>query len=116
MSHNPAGRATRRLVTMAAASYATNAAFGTAVATGVIDNRRIRWVHHGLFIVTGSLTATALAASALERRPAGLPLLLAAGPLAALPYAGGRLRRHATVASLAAPSFLAALIIAWRRH
>lgn len=116
MSQPQEGRATRGLVTIAAASYATNAAFGAAVATGVIDNSRIRWVHHGLFIATGSLTAIALAASAVERRPAGLPLLLAVGPLAALPYAGGRIRRHATVASMAAPFFVSALVLAWRRH
>ncbi|MFW7414872.1 hypothetical protein [Demequina sp. SO4-18] len=101
---------------MAAAGYVTNAAFGTAVATGVIDNTRIRWVHHGLFITTAALTAVAVAASAVERRPAGLPLLIAAAPLAALPYAGGRVRRHASVAGLAAPPFMIALILAWRKH
>ncbi|WP_062130788.1 hypothetical protein [Demequina aestuarii] len=116
MSQPPDGRATRTLVTMAAASYATNAAFGLGVATGVIDNRRIHWVHHGLFIATGTLTVIALAASAVERRRAGLPLLLAVGPLSALPYAGGRIGRHATVAGMAAPSFVTALILAWRRH
>lgn len=116
MSQPPDGRATRGLITMATACYATNVAFGLGVATGVIDNRRIHWVHHALFIATGSVTALALAASAVQRRPAGLPLLLAVGPLAALPYAGGRLRRHATVAGMAAPSFVTALILAWRRH
>ncbi|MFW2512705.1 hypothetical protein ACNI3K_02900 [Demequina sp. SO4-13] len=116
MSDGRSGRATRNLVTWAAASYVTNAVFGAAVATGAIDNSRIRWVHHGVFIATSSLTAVALAASALERRPAGLALLLTVGPLAALPYAGGQVRRHATVAGMAAPGFATALFLAWRRH
>lgn len=102
------------LVTAAAVSYASNAAFGTAVAAGVIDNKRIRWVHHALYVMTASLTTAALAACAIERRPAGLALLPAAGPLLALPYAGGRLRRHAVLAGSAAPAFATALVIAWR--
>jgi len=107
---------TRTLVTAAAASYAVNAAFGTAVAAGVIDNGRIRWVHHALFSATAALTVIAVAAGALERRPAGLALLPALGPLAALPYAGGRLRRHAALAGSAAPAYAAALVSAWRSH
>jgi hypothetical protein len=107
---------TRFLVTAAAASYAVNAAFGTAVAAGVIDNGRIRWVHHALFGATASLTVIAVAAAALERRPAGLALLPALGPLTALPYAGGRLRRHAALAGSAAPAYAAALVSAWRSH
>ena len=107
---------TRTLVTAAAASYAVNAAFGTAVAAGVIDNGRIRWVHHALFSATAALTVIAVAAGALERRPAGLALLPALGPLAALPYAGGRLRRHAALAGSAAPAYAAALFSAWRSH
>ncbi|MCM4078074.1 hypothetical protein [Paractinoplanes hotanensis] len=107
---------TRILVTAAAASYAVNAAFGTAVAAGVIDNRRIRWVHHALFSATASLTVLAVAAGALERRPAGLALLPALGPLTALPYAGGRIRRHAALAGSAAPAYAAALVSAWRSH
>ncbi len=110
------GRATRRLVTAAAASYATNAAFGTAVATGAIDNRRIRWVHHALFVATASLSTIAVAVSAIERRPAGLALLIATLPLIALPYVGGKVHRHASVAGMAAPAFATALVLAWRRR
>ncbi|MFG1923118.1 hypothetical protein [Cryptosporangium sp. NPDC048952] len=110
------GRATRGLVTAAAAGYGANVAFGTAVAVGVVDNRRIRWVHHALYAATASLTVTALVASAVERRAVGLALLPAIGPLAALPYAGGRLRRHAVLAGTAAPAFGAALALAWRSH
>ncbi|MCY1136435.1 hypothetical protein OWR29_00380 [Actinoplanes sp. Pm04-4] len=107
---------TRTLVTAAATSYVVNAAFGTAVAAGVVDNSRIRWVHHALFTATASLTVIAVAAGVLERRPAGLALLPALGPLAVLPYAGGRLRRHAVLAGSAAPAYAAALVSVWRSH
>ncbi|WP_250009754.1 hypothetical protein [Actinoplanes sp. M2I2] len=106
----------RILVTAAAVSYAANAAFGAAVAAKVIDNGRIRWVHHALFSTTVSLTVIAVAASAVQRRPAGLALLPALGPLAALPYAGGRVRRHAALAGSAAPAYAAALVSVWRSH
>ncbi|GIF42657.1 hypothetical protein [Actinoplanes xinjiangensis] len=102
------------LVTAAAVSYAGNAAFGAAVATGAIDNGRIRWVHHALYVMTASLTTAGIAACAVERRTAGFALLSALVPLAALPYAGGQLRRHATVAGSAAPSYVTALVLAWR--
>ncbi|MEU4559398.1 hypothetical protein AB0F72_13515 [Actinoplanes sp. NPDC023936] len=105
---------TRTLITAAAVSYLSNAAFGAAVAAGAIDNRRLRWVHHALYVVTASLTTAALAAATVERRTAGLALLPAAGPLIALPYAGGQLRRHAAVAGSAAPAYAIALVLAWR--
>ena len=107
---------TPRLITAAAVSYLCNAAFGAAVATGAIDNRRIRWVHHALYVVTSSLTTAALAAGAIERRAAASALLPAAGPLIALPYAGGKLRRHAAVAGAAAPAYVIALVLARRNR
>lgn len=116
MSGRRRGRLTRVLITAASASYAGNAAFGAGVAAGLIDNSRIRWVHHALFVTTASLTGLALAASALERRRAGLALLPAVVPLAALPYVrGGGVRRHAAVAALAAPAYAAALVLDRRR-
>lgn len=108
------GRVSRVLVTAAAVSYASNAAFGSAVAVGAIDNGRIRWVHHALYVATSSLTAVALAASAAERRAAGLALAPALGPLIVLPYAGGGVRRHAALAGSAAPAFATALVLTWR--
>ena len=102
------------LVTAATVSYAGNVVFGAAVAAGVVDNRRIRWVHSALYVLTSALTTAALAASAFERRAAGLALLPAAGPLIALPYAGGRLRRHAVLAGSAAPAYATALVLSWR--
>ncbi len=104
----------RTLITAATVSYLGNAALGTAVALGAIDTRRHRWTHHALYVVTATLTTAALAACAAERRAAGLALLPAAGPLAALPYAGGRLRRHAAVAGAAAPAYTLALALVWR--
>jgi len=102
------------LITAASVSYASNVAFGTAVAMGAIDNGRIRWVHHALYAATSSLTTVALAAAVTARRPAGLALLPALVPLAALPYAGGRVRRHAALAGSAAPAYVIALVLAWR--
>ena len=104
------------LITAAAVSYLCNAAFGAAVAVGAIDNRRIRWIHHALYVSTCSLTVSALAVSAIERSAAGLALLPAAGPLVVLPYAGGKLRRHTAVAGTAAPAYAIALVLAWRKR
>ncbi|KAB1650501.1 hypothetical protein F8O04_04175 [Pseudoclavibacter endophyticus] len=107
---------TRALVTAASVGYAANVAFGTAVASGAIDNRRIRWVHHALFVATATLTALAITAGAIARRPAAFALAPSAAPLAALPFVGGSLRRHALVGGAAAPAFAAALVLAWRRY
>ena len=114
MSGRQSSRLALPLVTAAAVSYASNAAFGVAVAVGAVDNTRIRWIHHALYVVTSSLTTVALAASAIERRAAGLALLPAVGPLIVLPYAGGQLRRHAAIAGSAAPAYATALVLAWR--
>ncbi len=116
MSDPRSGRVTRDLVTAATVSYLTNSAFGAAVAAGVIDNSRIRWVHHALFVATSSLTVVALAASAVEHRRSGLALLPAVGPLAVLPYLSGSMKRHATVAGFAAPAYGTALAMVWRRR
>lgn len=109
------GAGTRSLVTAAAAGYVANVAFGTAVAVGLIDNRRIRWVHHALYIVTSALTGAALAAGAAERRPAALALAPTLVPLIMLPRAG-RGRRHVALAAAAAAPFLTALFMSWRRN
>ena len=99
----------RRLLHTAAGSYLASCALGTGVATGVLRTGRARWVHHALYVSTASLTAVTLAATALERRPAGWWLLPVTVPLAAVPYAGTRSRRHIVVAASAAPFYLAAL-------
>jgi hypothetical protein len=55
----------------------------------------------------------ALAAAGLGRRPAGWWLLPAVVPLAVVPYAGTRSRRHIVVAASAAPFYAAALVADW---
>ncbi len=102
----------------AAATYAANCALGVAVATRVIDTSRFRWLHHALYIATCTATAIALAAGWRSRprsagRRAGLALLPAAMPLAAIPYAGTHSRRHPLTALTAAPFMIASL---WCSH
>lgn len=109
------GVVTRGFVTAAVAGFAANVAFGSAVAAGLIDNRRIRWVHHALYIVTSTLTGVALAAGAVERRPEALALAPAVVPLTLLPRAG-RGRPHIVLAAGAAAPFIIALFMCWRRN
>lgn len=109
------GATTRRLMTGAAIAYASNVAFGTAVAVGLVDNRRIRWVHHALYIVTSTLTGATLVAGAVERQPAAVALAPAVVPLTLLPRAG-RGRRHVALAAGAAAPFIIALLMSWRRR
>ena len=108
-------RLTRGLVTAAATCYTANVLFGSAVATGVIDNRRIRWVHHALYIATCTATGSALVAGAVQRQPAAALLAPAVLPLAALPRGGGG-RRHIALAASAAGPFIIALVRVWRRN
>ena len=102
--------AARRLLRAAGASYLASCALGTSVATGLFTTGRAHWVHHALYISTASLTAVALAAAGLGRRRAGWWLLPAVVPLAVVPYAGTRSRRHIFVAASAAPFYAAALV------
>jgi hypothetical protein len=97
------------LLTIAAASYGASCALGTSVATGLVTTGRGRWLHHALYVNTAGLTALALGAAALGRSRAGWWLLPAVVPLAVIPYAGTRSRRHILVAASAAPFYAAAL-------
>ncbi|MFC0678386.1 hypothetical protein ACFFGH_11095 [Lysobacter korlensis] len=103
------------LFTAATVSYAANCLLGVSVATRLIDTSRVRWVHHGMYIATSALAAAAGSSLVWSRSKAGWVLLPAAVPLAVIPYAGTRGRRHPAVALSAAPFFLASLITAWRR-
>lgn len=100
---------------MAALSYLLNCALGAAVATKLVDTSRFRWLHHALYILTSASTAAALS-SALwgiprrRSRRAALALAPAVVPLAVIPFAGTRGRRHPLVALCAAPFFVASLI------
>lgn len=101
-------------VTAAAVSYTANCALGTAVATGAVRTGRWHWVHHALYICTATLSACALLALLRSDRRAAAVLAPAAIPLAAIPFAGTRGRRHPAVALVAAP-FLAAGLALSRR-
>jgi hypothetical protein len=106
----------RPLFVAAAVSYAANCMLGTAVATGLIDTHRIRWVHHAVYISTSAL-AGAAASSLLWHRGdnrAALALLPAAAPLAAIPRVSARTRGHVVLALAAAPFFIASLILSRR--
>ena len=102
------------LFTAAAASYAANCVLGASVAARLVDTSRVRWVHHGMYITTSTLAAAAASSLIWSRSKAGWLLLPAAVPLAVIPYAGTRGRRHPAVALSAAPFFLASLVRAWR--
>jgi hypothetical protein len=102
----PAGR----LVTAATIAYVANCAWGTAVATRLIRTRRLRVVHHALFVVTATLTGAALTTPAWTRSRSALFLLPAVVSLAGAPRVPARSRAHWRVAVAAAPSYLGALL------
>lgn len=102
-------RVARLLITVASAAYVTNCAWGVAVATGVIRTKRLRIVHHGLFIVTAATTAAAASSVLWTRSRSGLFLLPALVPLGAAPRIPARSRAHWKVAVAAAPSYAGAL-------
>jgi hypothetical protein len=108
----------RPLFVAATASYLANCALGAAVATRLIDTRRIRWVHHAVYIST-SVLAGAAASSLLWHRGdnrAALALLPAAAPLAAIPSVSARTRGHMAIALAAAPFFVTSLILSRTRR
>jgi hypothetical protein len=111
----PAGRGpARRLVTAAALAYVANCAWGTAVAVRLIRTKRLRVVHHGLFVVTATLTGVAATTPLWTRSRAALFLLPALLPLAVAPRTAPRSGAHWHVAVAAAPSYLGA-VLAGRR-
>lgn len=77
-------------------------------------------MHHAMFIATASLAGLAVS-SALWGRPRGesrrgaAALAPALVPLAVIPYAGTRTRRHPAVALSAAPFFIAGVLAARTR-
>jgi hypothetical protein len=104
----------RALFTTAATSYAVNCALGASVAAGIVHTGKFRWIHHALYIAT--VTTSVVAGSSLlwSRNRAGLLLLPAAVPLAVIPRASARSKKHVQTALSAAPFFLLSLIKAWR--
>lgn len=104
----------RLLLAAATTSYAASCALGAAVATGLADTRRCRWLHHVLYAVTTALTGLAAVALTVRRDPAGLALLPALAPLAVLPRTRGRTARHPVVGLAAAPFYLRSWLIGRR--
>lgn len=87
---------------------------GSGVALRLFSTRKFRWAHHVVYIVTCVLSVAAISTVLWTDSIAGWVLLPAALPLAALPFAGSRSGRHVLVALLAAPFFVASLIVSWR--
>ncbi|MFJ3029952.1 hypothetical protein ACIPEQ_14010 [Curtobacterium sp. NPDC087080] len=107
----PARRpAARRLVTAAAVAYVANCLWGTAVAVRIIRTKKLRVVHHGLFVVTATLTGVAATTPVWTRDRSALFLLPALVPLALAPRTNPRSGAHWRVAVVAAPSYLGALL------
>ena len=108
----PPGRppAARRLITAAAVAYAANCLWGTAVAVRLIRTKKLRVVHHGLFVVTATLAGAAATTPVWTRDRSALFLLPALVPLALAPRTNPRSGAHWRVAVAAAPSYLGALL------
>jgi hypothetical protein len=93
----------------ATAAYAANVALGTAVALRLVDTRRFRWVHHGLYVSTSVLAGAAASSLLWSDSRAGWRLLPAALPLTVVALVSARSRRHPVVALSAAPFFVTSL-------
>ena len=100
----------RALVAAAASAYLANVALGTAVQTRLVDTSRHRWTHHALYIVTSTLTITAIVGAFTRRSPRGWLLAPALVPLALLPRVGHD--AHALTGLAAAPWYAGALLAA----
>ncbi|MBY0175140.1 MULTISPECIES: hypothetical protein [Curtobacterium] len=106
----PGSVAARRLVTAATASYVVNCLWGTAVAVRLIRTRKLRVVHHGLFVTTAVLTGAAATTPLWTRSRDALFLLPALVPLALAPRTNPRTGAHWKTAVAAAPSYLGAVL------
>jgi hypothetical protein len=103
-------RPARQLVTAATLAYVANCAWGTAVAVRLIRTKKLRIVHHGLFVVTATLTGVAATTPVWTRDRTALFLLPALVPLAVAPRTNPRAGAHWRVAVAAAPSYLGAVL------
>lgn len=97
------------LLVAATASYAANCTLGAAVALGLVDSSGWRWVHHAVYVATGSLTALAGVDLLRRRRRAFWRLAPVAVPLLAIPALPARSRWHPLLAATAAPAYALAL-------
>ncbi|WP_282819556.1 hypothetical protein [Curtobacterium flaccumfaciens] len=103
-------RPARQLVTVASIAYVANCLWGTAVAVRLIRTKKLRIVHHGLFVVTATLTGVAATTPVWTRDRTALFLLPALVPLAVAPRTDPRSGAHWKVAVAAAPSYLGAVL------
>ena len=103
-------RPARQLVTAASLAYVANCLWGTAVAVRLIRTKKLRVVHHGLFVVTATLTGVAATTPVWTRDRTALFLLPALVPLAVAPRTDPRSGAHWKVAVAAAPSYLGAVL------
>jgi hypothetical protein len=111
----------RAAFTAASAAYLVNCAIGIGAATRILPPRPELRLHHRAYLITSALTAVALASSLWAgsaarpaARRAALRLAPALIPLAVLPAAGTRTRRHPAVALTAAPWYAWGTLTAWR--
>jgi hypothetical protein len=104
----------RVLTAVAGVSYLASCALGAGVASGRVRTGRARWVHHALYISTAGTTTAAAVALVAEHGPRGLVMAPVIVPLAAIPFAGTRGRRHPAIAATIAPFLLAGLLVARR--
>lgn len=102
----------RVLVAAAASAYLGNVALGTAVQARLVDTSRHRWTHHALYVVTSTLTVTAIAGAFARRSPRGWLLAPVLVPLALLPRVGHD--AHAVTGLAAAPWYALALLAPMR--
>jgi len=103
-------RPAQQLVTAASVAYVANCLWGTAVAVRLIRTKKLRVVHHGLFVVTATLTGVAATTPVWTRDRTALFLLPALVPLAVAPRTNPRSGAHWRVAVAAAPSYLGAVL------
>ena len=103
-------RPAQQLVTAAGLAYVANCLWGTAVAVRLIRTKKLRVVHHGLFVVTATLTGVAATTPVWTRDRTALFLLPALVPLAVAPRTNPRAGAHWRVAVAAAPSYLGAVL------
>jgi hypothetical protein len=111
----------RTVFAAATGAYLLNCAIGIGAAARILPPRPELRLHHRAYLLTSALTAVALSAAIWAPAPgraaarrAALALVPALIPLAALPAAGTRTRRHPAVALTAAPWYAWSTLTTWR--
>jgi hypothetical protein len=97
------------LFSAATGSYVANLGLGSAVAIRLVDTRRVRWVHHALYVSTSLLAGAATSTLVWSGSRAGWRLLPAGVPLVLIAFVSARTRRHPLIALSAAPFFAGSL-------